>query len=119
MKEALRRKSLVAKHKLGAQTLIEKIQKSTCQAWKWARNEENVGELKAALLLLEKSMTPIHRDLIVMDAKTVKKSMSSASHFDIEVAKFVALRPLVDEVASTTSSLLAMHVQRQRNKGTL
>ncbi len=106
LKEALRVKAMIQKHKLAAETLLTKIR--TDVAWDWARTDKSEGSLGRFIAALVGAMTPVHHDLMFMDAKVVKGKMTEAK-FEESIECFVQLRPLIDAVASKTASLLSMH----------
>lgn len=109
-KEAPRVKALLAKHRLAATTLMEKIGKN--DDFKWARTSENEGALSMAMKDLDDAMTDFDRDFLVMDAKELKLQAMCESAYNASLQKFCGLHGYVDRLNQITNMILVMHSKR-------
>jgi hypothetical protein len=107
-KDTMKLKTYVMKVTSSAIELDEQINVST--EWKWAKNEQNQGELMKELLAVKCRYSDFHRRLMTEDPSILKKRFG-ADHLMSEMKTFVALKPVVETLAITVEKMRKRHVQ--------
>ena len=107
-KEIQKLKNYVMKVTSSAIELDEQI--NVAIDWKWARNDQNQGELKRELLAVKCRYSDFHRRLMTEDPSILKKRFG-ADHLMSEMRTFIALKPEVETLAITVEKTKKRHVQ--------
>ena len=88
--------------------LIERV--ATNPAYRWANNDENVGQVKMRLKDLESQMSPFAHEFLIHDTKSMKE-LAGPGFID-ELEGLASLKPLLTALAKETSQLLGMRSKR-------
>ena len=109
LKEAVRVKALLVKHRSAAQALAGQIQSGHSE-YKWANNPENVGILLVGLDTLNGRLNMFASEFLIQDSKIMQ--LKTGTKWLSELENFVKLKDAIGDVQKQTSMLLSMHNKR-------
>jgi hypothetical protein len=101
-KEALATKVLCLKVSSAALELAEQINLE--DKWKWARNDQNLGQLEVETKAMRSKLTLFHRTWLVEDAPNVKKQYGEPYLLE-HLQSFIDLKPDFKKLHATTELL--------------
>ena len=116
LRTAIKVKAQLQKQRAHARTLADEIRRSRGDEWRWANNDQNVGELEAKLRELDDFLArhPFSSGFLLHEPKKMKEEAGSA--YLVELEKFTTLLPLVGEIQGIDKGLLRMHRQKIQSK---
>ena len=91
--------------------LVDTVESSQpTMPWHWAKNNENVGQLKLAQQTLQDKLSEDDKRLILTDFRELRNTISEQD-FEMQVGNFLGLEPLVQKVIKQCKRLQSMHTK--------